>query len=221
MKKYLPALVISFVVLFSLPAHAGITGNINILPGFKILEGGSDAWDDVRVQSEMIAPPGVETNFRGESWPVSINLAFHDTSMLTWLNLITVPIGAVTMEYGETQEFDFGVRKIWESAPHVRPYIGAGASYIRGYMQKSFTFAYYPDVNYNLADRSDGWGGYVEAGVYWEIANHLNLGLGASWSKADLKFSGDVIDGDPTSTRGSVTVDGGGLKFNFILGFHY
>jgi hypothetical protein len=141
--------------------------------------------------------------------------------MLTWLNLITAPLGAVTMEYGETQEFDFGVRKIWESAPHVRPYIGAGASYIRGYMQKTFTFAYYPDVNYDLSDRSDGWGGYIEAGVYWEIVKHLNLGLGASWSKADLKFSGDVIDGDPTSTRGSVTVDGGGLKFNFILGYHY
>jgi hypothetical protein len=220
MKRLSILSIILVFVLASFPAHAEITGNVNLLPGFKILEGGASSWDDVNVQTELVIP-GIEANFRGVSWPVSINLAYHDTSSLTWMNLITAPLGTVSMEYGETQEFNLGVRKIWESAPHVRPYIGAGASYMRGYMQKTFNFAWAPEVDYDLSDRSDGWGGYIEAGVYWEIVKHLNLGLGVAWSKANLKFSGDVIDGDPDSTRGSVTVDGGGFRGNFIIGFHY
>jgi hypothetical protein len=219
--KRLPILsIVMLVLLISSDAYAEITGNVNLLPGFKVLEGGVNAWDNVRFQTELIIP-GVEANFRGATWPVSINLAYHNTAMSTWLNLITAPLGVLSMEYGQTQEFDLGVRKIWESAPHVRPYIGAGGSYIRGYMQKTLNFAWAPDVDYDLFDSSGGWGGYVEAGVYWEIVKHLNIGLGASWSMAELKFSGKVIDADPTSTRGDVTVDGGGLKCNFILGFHY
>ena len=219
--KRLAILFIIFVAVFvSFSAQAEITGNVNLLPGFKVLEGGVNAWDNVRFQTELLIP-GIETNFRGVTWPLSINLAYHNTAMSTWLNLITAPFGVVTMEYGQTQEFDLGIRKIWESAPHIRPYIGAGGSYIRGYMQKTLNFAWDPDVDYDLFESSGGWGGYVEAGVYWEVVKHLNLGFGASWSKANMEFSGKVIDSDPQSTRGPVTVDGGGLKCNFILGFHY
>jgi hypothetical protein len=217
MKRLSMVSIVLVFVLASFPAYAEITGNVNLLPGFKVLEGGASSWDDVHVQTELLIP-GIETNFRGVTWPVSVNLAYHDTSMITWLNLITAPLGFVSMEYGETQEFNLGVRKIWENAPHVRPYIGAGASYIRGYMQKTVNFY---GIESDLSDRSDGWGGYLEAGVYWEIVKHLNLGVGVAWSKANLKFSGDVIDGDPDSTRGSVTVDGGGFRGNFIIGFHY
>ena len=119
--KRLSILSIVMVALFiSLNAHAEITGNVNLLPGFKVLEGGVNAWDNVRFQTELLIP-GIEANFRGVTWPLSINLAYHNTAMSTWLNLITAPFGVVTMEYGQTQEFDLGIRKIWESAPHIRP----------------------------------------------------------------------------------------------------
>jgi hypothetical protein len=103
---------------------------------------------------------------------------------------------------GQSSEFAVGVRKLWGQGA-TRPFLGGGATIIT--ISQDFDG---PSGPVSFDDRA--YGAWIEAGIFWRLAGHLNLGLQARYSKADAKL-GPVFD--------PVDVDAGGFQAGLLIGY--
>jgi len=101
-----------------------------------------------------------------------------------------------------TAEAGAGLRKLWQFS-QFEPFIGAG-----------FTAASIGDV-FN----GTGYGGYGEAGVYWNFHQHWHVGFRAGYSYAPVDYSAsDIFDPSIRETR---RLNAGGFQALMMLGFHW
>lgn len=159
------------------------TGNINALLGAKALD--EYEWEPADEQYEF----GIELDFKQQSWPVSIAIDYLSGSG-------DGIFGGIKFE-SETSEFNLGVRKIWDTFPTIRPFIGGGIAFITGEFS-----------GLGLSQKDDAVGFWFGGGVYWTLAEHFNIGLEGKYSSADVTLFG-------------VNADAGGGHFGLLLGYHW
>lgn len=99
-----------------------------------------------------------------------------------------------------TGEAGAGLRKIWQFS-QFEPFIGAG-----------FTAASIGDV---FIGGGTGYGGYGEAGVYWNFSKHWHAGLRMGYSYAPVNYTATLFD---TETR---RLNAGGFQALMMFGFHW
>jgi hypothetical protein len=99
-----------------------------------------------------------------------------------------------------TGEGGAGLRKIWQFS-QFEPFIGAG-----------FTAASIGDV---FIGSGTGYGGYGEAGVYWNFSKHWHAGLRMGYSYAPVNYTATLFD---TETR---RLNAGGFQALMMFGFHW
>ena len=167
--------------------HADWTGNINVSLGSKALE--EDDWSPVESQSEF----AVEADFRERPWPLNMVIGLRGA-------YAEEDLGGLKVE-SATSELSLGVRKIWDSFPHVRPFVGGGLSLISAEIKGSTVFG-----SASLSDSAPGI--WLGGGVYWALTPHFNLGF-------DLRFSSATV------TLGGIDGEAGGGHFGVLLGYHY
>jgi hypothetical protein len=173
------------------------TGNINVFLGSKTLD--DDDWDPIDKQDEF----GIKVDFRQRSWPVSIAIEYSYSSdeddMLIWDPFF----GYVDLDIeGNTSELCFGVRKIWDHFPMVRPFIGGGIAFISAEFELSA-------LGDSVSDDDTAFGIWIGGGVYWTISEHFNIGLDLKWSEAqEVTLFG--VDGEA-----------GGSHFGLLVGYHW
>ena len=197
MKKLVFLTVVCFCL--SVPGFAFCgdwTGNINAFLGMKYLD--EDDWEPVEEQGEF----GIRVDFKQERWPVSIAVDYfasseEDTGLYYVPGYGTV---AATLE-GETSELCFGVRKIWDHFPTVRPFIGGGIARISAEAKASVW-------GFSVSGDDDAIGIWIGGGVYWTLAEHFNIGFDLRWSKAEVTIYG--VDGEA-----------GGSHAGLLLGYHW
>jgi hypothetical protein len=103
-----------------------------------------------------------------------------------------------------TAEGGAGLRKIWQLS-QFEPFIGLG-----------FTAASIGDV---FSEGGTGYGGYGEAGVYWNFHKHWHAGFRAGYSYAPVNYkAGDIFD---PSIREERTLNAGGFQALLMMGFHW
>lgn len=194
MKKVTVSAIICF--LLSIPSLAicgsdsspdGWTGNINFFLGAKVLD--EDDWEPVEEQAEI----GFLLDFKRKSWPVSIAVDLLGS-------YAEDEVYGVDIE-ARTSELCFGVRKIWDSFEHVRPFIGGGIAFIWAEIEGE-------SWGLSVSDDDTAPGIWIGGGVYWTLAEHFNIGLQARWSKAEVTLFD--VDGEA-----------GGGHFGFFLGYHW
>jgi hypothetical protein len=182
-------LIISFFLALAVgttspgTAYADWTGNINVFLGAKALD--EDDWSPAENQTEF----AVEWDFRDRSWPVNAVVGLRGG------NGEGDALGT-TLET-TTSEISLGVRKIWDTFPHVRPFFGGGLSMI-GLEAKAF----------GVSESDSAPGVWLGGGVYWALTPHFNLGM-------DLRFSRATV------TLGGFDYEAGGNHFGLLLGYHY
>lgn len=185
------ALVVVFVCAMGAAAFAQGSGNINAFLGSKSLD---EDWEPVEDQVEA----GIEFDFKGENWPISIAI---DLLASGAEEEVIIPfLGNVNFE-GKTTEFNLGVRKIWEPTATIRPFLGGGLAFISGeYSGASGPFL--------VSDDDTGTGFWLGGGIYWTLVEHFNLGFEAKISSAEINIYG-------------VDVNAGGGHFGLLLGYHW
>lgn len=197
MRRLASFAVIAIVAgLLSIPqARADATGEVNFFLGQKALS--SSDWEPVETQGEF----GAVMSFGQKDWPVSIAV---DVLVSAAEKDATDPfLGSYTFT-GTTYEIDFGVRKVWGKKA-TRPYVGAGIGLIGGGAELKTGFA--------SVDADDmGFGFWVDAGIFWRLGSHFNIGLDLRYSDAevDLDFGNGFIAQD---------IDAGGFSYGLLLGF--
>jgi hypothetical protein len=103
-----------------------------------------------------------------------------------------------------SSEAGAGLRKIWQFS-QFEPFIGAG-----------FTAA---SIGDGLdADRT-GYGGYGEAGVYWNFSRHWHVGFRMGYSYAPVDYTASNLF-DP-SDRETRHLNAGGFQALMMFGFHW
>lgn len=168
-------------------AYAQSSGNVNLFLGTKALD--EDDWAPVEDQTEV----GVEFDYRGANWPISIAVDILRSSGDETLGFIKYE--------GETTEINLGVRKIWESGTYVRPFIGGGLSFASAEATVSI-------LGVSGSEDDSGVGVWLGGGVYWTLGGHFNLGLEAKLSSAEVTIAG-------------VDANAGGGHFGILLGYHW
>jgi len=194
--------VLAFLFLISIalmvPTVAGATGNVNVFIGSKTLD--KDDWAPVEDQGEF----GVQFDISDQDWPVSIAVNFLTSTDDSGDD----PLGLFSDYSADTQELQIGVKKIWDVGGRAHPFVGGGAALIRG--SYSGPVIYAPYFTSEVSDSDSGLGAWATAGVFWTFGSRkgFNIGVEATWSKADLEILG-------------ADVDGGGLHLGLIMGFHW
>jgi hypothetical protein len=199
----IPFLLVSVQFLFFAPnaswAKSDWTGNANLMIGSKALN--EDDWEPVDSQAEI----GAEVDFAKKSWPVHLAFAalqssdedtfytdFNDQMMRTKIK-------------ASTSELRFGVKKIWDQAPVIRPYVGGGLAIIDAELKTSVGSGFQGG---SVKNDDQGIGLWIAGGIYWTLFNKLNLGFAVGYSKATV----NLFDIDAES---------GGAHGAFCVGYHW
>ncbi|MBA7714980.1 hypothetical protein ES703_124015 [subsurface metagenome] len=170
------------------------TGNINAFLGVKALD--EDDWEPIEDQDEY----GIKVDFKQKDWPVSIAIEYlvsSDDDTGLWYDPV-IGIVIATVE-GETSELCFGVRKIWDQSPKVRPFIGGGIAHISAEAKAT-------TLGFSASD--DAIGIWIGGGVYWTLGEHFNIGFDVRWSKAEVSSY-------------NIDAEAGGSHAGLLLGFHW
>lgn len=135
--------------------------NLNTYP-LAIRGLNADDWDPIEHQVGF----GNTVDMGEPGWPIHLAFGLHASIGADDTNSFNVDdiVGSVG-------EMSFGITKVWETKGGTRPFLSGGLSFVSAYYQ----------VNgfggLDVDDSDDSLGGWVEAGVYWRLTSHFNLGL--------------------------------------------
>lgn len=198
MKKVTILVIACF--LFSIPNLAicgESTGNVNFfLLGVKQLD--EDDWEPLEEHDEL----GISMDFKQKSWPVSMVIGYLSSSDEGTVSMYVSGLGTVSFDMeAETTELSFGVRKIFDDSPSVRPYIGAGIALISAEVKGSA-------LGVSVSDDDSATGFWFGGGVYFTISEQFNIGFNLRLSQAEV-------------TLYDVEGEAGGTHYGLLLGYHW
>jgi opacity protein-like surface antigen len=195
MKKIVMSILLTFCVMAS-QAFADGTNNINFLFGQKTL---SDDWDVVDGNFTQQPEFGILCDFRGSDWPLSIAVEMIGSGK---------KVGHLL---GSTYEFAVGVKKIWEDpGTPIKPFVGIGMCSVTGKMEVK------DDYDYTvISSEKTGMGYFMEGGLYFTVADSINLGALVRYSYASL-----TVDGDGDNNEDD-DINGGGVHTGVFIGFNF
>jgi len=167
--------VVSMLLLSALasPVYAGDdwTGHASLLFSKKSLD--SKDWKDA---DDKPLSGGLITDFKRESWPVSIaiDVIGSDEDKVTQGKRTQAKIG----------ELDLGVRKIWSlSSLPISPYIGGGVAFVN--VEK---------ITGDKKLEDDNVGAWAGIGTYWNVTERFVVGADLRYTNADVKLAGKKVD---------------------------
>lgn len=203
MRKTIVLLIICF--LLSIPDLAfcqtssdphGWSGNVNLFLGAKFLD--DDDWEPVDEHMEG----GIFVDFKPNSWPLSIAVGLLHSEDDEDIGVAVLGTGTFSTNLeSQTTEVNLGVRKIWEDLAYVRPFIGGGIAIINAELETSA-------LGVSVSDDDTGVGVWIDAGIYFTLAQYFNIGLDVRWSKAEVNLFG-------------VGGEAGGWHIGALVGHHW
>ena len=166
----------------------GWTGNVSAYLGHKSVD--NDDWPNLDSQASV----GVISDFRKQSWPVSIaaDLIFS----------ATVHESGVIEDTGGTVETHLGARKIFTlENSSFRPYVGGGVALVNAILENE-------NAGVTVDDDDRAVGAWFGAGTYYAVTPSFNIGLDVRYSKAEVT----LFDKER---------EAGGLNAGITAGYHW
>jgi len=162
------------VALCGAPAFAG--GDVNFSLGNRTLNDNATAPVD---EQPFI---GGYMSFQVKDWPIDLAGGFYRSNK-------SDSVGSLDVDATIT-ELSFGAMKTWNVMGNMHPFAGAGLSMVKVEAEVKDNFA-----SAKANDTVNAF--YAEGGVYWTIANVMNLGVQGRMnrgSSADLAGAGFDAD---------------------------
>jgi len=186
------ALAVLAVLAATDDAQARYKGDLNLFVGQLWLNNGD--WSPVDEQPEF----GLMLAFGEERAPVHFAIDVFASSKEVGN---TDPMGNGRVK-GTSREIAIGVRKVWDQTA-TRPHLGAGATAIG--VSEDLDYPFGRETNEDRA-----YGAWVDLGVSWRLASHLNLGIETRYSYALATV------GSGSSGR---EVTAGGIHLGLLIGY--
>jgi len=186
---------LSTLLFMAMPAaHAddtqtdGWTGNVSAYLGHKSVD--DTDWPNLDSQTSV----GVISDFRKQSWPVSIaaDLIFAGT----------VHESGANEDTGGTSEIHLGARKVFTlENSSFRPYVGGGVAFVNAILENV-------NAGVTVDDDDRAVGAWLGAGTYYAVTPSFNIGLDVRYSKAEVT----LFDKER---------EAGGLNAGITAGYHW
>ena len=186
------ALVGLCVLALTGDAFARYEGNLNVFAGMLWLD--SSDWTPEDEQPEL----GLAFAFGEERAPIHFAVDLYASKK----EVGAPPNAGIARVKARSREIAIGVRKVWDETP-TRPHLGAGATAI--HVSETLQSSIGTELNEDRA-----YGAWVDFGVTWRLASHLNLGLGGRYSYALA-----TIGSGPSARDVSV----GGIQMGVLIGY--
>jgi opacity protein-like surface antigen len=164
------------------------TGNVSAYLGHKNVS--DKDWPNLDSQGSI----GVISDFKKESWPVSIaaDLIVSGTENNSGINKTT----------GGSAEIHLGVRKIFTlQSSSFKPYIGGGVALISAGLEKK-------TAGVTVDDDDSALGAWVGVGGYYAVTKNISLGLDVRYSNAEVTLFNEKRDT-------------GGVNAGMTVGYHW
>ena len=164
------------------------TGNVSAYLGHKSVD--DEDWPNLDSQRSA----GVISDFRKQSWPVSIaaDLIFAGDDHKN---------GGIE-DTGGTMEIHLGARKVFTlDNSRFSPYVGSGVAIVAASLEREI-------VGVTVDDDETALGVWVGAGAYYAVTPRFNVGLDVRYSKAEV----NLFDIDRKA---------GGLNAGLTIGYHW
>jgi opacity protein-like surface antigen len=174
MKKIISVLLLGALSTSVYAGDNDWSGHASLYFGKKFLD--SKDWKDT---GDKASSGGLVTDFKRESWPVSIAVDLIGSEKETFSkgNRTENTIG----------ELDLGVRKIWSLSPFISPYVGGGIAFVGVENQTS-------TASGNKKLKGDTVGAWAGAGAYVSLTEKFVVGLDMRYTQAEVKLAGDKRD---------------------------
>ena len=199
MKKvaaFFTVLSLLFIPNLGICGSNGWTGNLNGFIGYKNQK--DSFFEEAQVDDHVEI--GLLLDFKPSNWPVSIAIdGFRSVSGETPF-MIVATLGLAQVE-SRSEEIDIGIRKIWDTSPRLRPYVGGGIAFIDSEIRGTLF-----GTSYSAEDT--GTGVWIDAGFYWTLAKHINIGFDLRYSYAEVTLEDE-------------DANAGGFHAGVIFGFHW
>ena len=186
------ALAVVALVCGSGDAHARYEGNLNLFAGQKWLN--TADWAPLDEQPEI----GLMLAFGEERAAVhfALDLFYSRDEVSGGSQVFDALLKASSTEFG------LGIRKVWMGhATH--PHLGVGADFVEAKEDRNGASG---PISY--ADR--GYGVWIDGGVTWRLAGHLNLGLEARYSLVRVDLGTLTVPRDTSA---------GGIHLGALIGY--
>jgi hypothetical protein len=163
------------LILTATVANAGdLSGHVGGFFGGKKMKSGD--WPDIDTHFSM----GVIFDIKKDSWPVSIALDITDTGGKHKHDGLE--------DLGHTTEYHLGIRKIFvKRDSDIQPYIGGGVSLM--YAEQELA-----TIGSTTTQDDRAVGGWVGAGMYYEINPRFVLGFDVRFSHGEVNLFGKERD---------------------------
>jgi opacity protein-like surface antigen len=166
----------------------GWTGNISGYLGHKSVD--KDDWPNLDSQRSA----GVISDFRKQSWPVSIAVDL--------ISAAAVHESGANEDTGGTMEMHLGARKIFTlENSSFSPYVGGGVAIISATLENE-------NAGVTIDDDDSVVGAWIGVGTYYAVTPNFNLGLDLRYSKAEVT----LFDKER---------EAGGLNAGITFGYHW
>lgn len=174
-------------------ARARYNGDLNLFVGQKWFQ--QTDWAPVAEQPQL----GLMFSFGEERAPVHFSVdVFWSKDEEDFVD----PILGPGRKVGSSLEYAIGVRKTWRNAV-TRPHVGGGADIVTA-RRDTVT----PAGTDHREDR--GYGAWIEVGLSWRLARHLNLGIDARYTRVDVDLGTQYVMDDAPA---------GGFHAGLLLGY--
>jgi opacity protein-like surface antigen len=189
------ALLSLLLAAASAPAAVAFEGNVNLFAGQKWFA--DSDWEPIEEQPAL----GVLFAFGQLRAPIHFAIDVFKSSEEATFD--TPGVGTTRVE-GGTVECSIGVRKVFRRQSIAHPHLGAGATLISADLEIEDPAAGRTDVD------DSAFGFWIDGGITWRLASHLNLGIEVRYSRAELEL-GDIFLEEK--------VAGGGFHAGALIGF--
>lgn len=186
------AIAVAVLLCVAPDAQARYRGNLNLFVGEKWMNSGD--WEPLDNSFEL----GLALAFGEER--AAVHFAMDLFLANDEVSGGTAPSGALAKV--SSAEFGLGVRKVWIRGA-TRPHLGAGADVVQVREDRGGTTG-------TVTNSDRGYGVWVDAGVTWRLARHLNLGIEARYSSARVDLGSNFVPRD---------VAGGGIHLGALIGY--
>ena len=189
------ALFAAAVLAAAVPWTAAFEGNVNVFVGQKWLN--KSDWEPIEKQPEL----GIFFAFGETRAPIHFAIdVLHSTDEET---TDVTGIGAVDVE-GTTTEYSLGVRKVFRRHAITRPHLGGGATVASGELRLESS-----GLGRIEADDT-AFGLWIDGGITWRLAKHLNLGIEVRYTRYELEFGTIFLENE---------LKGGGFHAGALIGY--
>ena len=218
-------IVVCSIFCNSIPVRAlaaqGWTGNVNLTLGGVYR---SDLGSEFEQIDATSLEAGLSVDCRARSWPVNIYFGIKASEANADIRFLAGPIGLIGSDWDEEIKFtevQLGVRKIWEESRRVRPYVGCGLAYAKAeYSLRDRDYDWGTNTWQLALERessSSGIGAWLNAGIYWTLFSHMNIGMDIGYSYIPLAL--DVVDYHSEEEL-ERDINAGGFRIAVALGLH-